>query len=97
MNTLHALLARVPSRLRAEAGHVALTFAVAFAAVAAPALPALTHSPDLATAKALIVATLAGALAAGARAVRPLAARYALEWLLRLRSATRRKQQPVKP
>lgn len=68
---LHALLARVPSRVRSEALHVTIVFVAAFAAVAAPVVPALLHTPDLQTVKALLVATIAAGVAAGLRAVRP--------------------------
>lgn len=76
MNSLHRLYNRIPVRVRQEAGHVALTFVAAFVVVAAPAVPSVVHSPDLKTAKALIVATLAAAVVAGVRAAKPLVTRY---------------------
>lgn len=66
---LKALYARIPASAKAEAEHVAVAFAVAFAATAGPLLPEVTHTPSTATVKALLIA----AVAAGARAAYPVA------------------------
>lgn len=68
MKTLKKLLARVPASVRTEAKHVALTFAAAFIAAAAPLLPTILRSPSVGTAKAALIACVA----AGARAAYPL-------------------------
>lgn len=65
---LKALWNRLPKSIRDEAVHVALTFAVAFAASAKALIPALTTTPSFATLKALLFA----AVAAGARAAIPV-------------------------
>jgi hypothetical protein len=69
LEKIRRALSRIPTPVRVEAKHVAVTFAVAFAATASPLLPGLLHSPSKTTATALVVA----AVAAGARAALPVA------------------------
>lgn len=78
---IKALYQRLPLTLRQEMGHVLVAFAAAFIAVAAPLAPGLLHSPDLHTAKALLVALLAGGIAAGLRSCKPLLSRAVAAWI----------------
>lgn len=70
-----AAWSKVPASVKTQGWHVALTFAVAFAAVAAPAIPALVQNveggklPDMDVVHALVVA----AIAAGVKAAIPVA------------------------
>lgn len=71
-----AAWSKVPAALKSEGGHVALTFAVTFAATAAPAVPALLDNlqvgkfPDLSVVKAVVVAAAAASLKASIPVVR---------------------------
>jgi hypothetical protein len=77
MNTLKSWWAKIPPKAQSAIRHLVVTFVVTFAVVAKPLLAGIFDSPDLKTAKALLLATVLAAGAAAVRVVVPLAIVYA--------------------
>lgn len=79
MSKIRSLIARIPPKVRRDAGHVALVFLAGFAVAAKPLLPALTHTHGIADLRALLLSIAAAGAVAGYKAARPIAARYLVQ------------------
>jgi hypothetical protein len=78
MKTIKSWWAKLPAKAQSAIRHLVVTFVVTFVVVAKPLLAGLLSTPDLKTAKALLLATVLAAGAAALRVCAPLAKDAAL-------------------